>query len=188
MRLLIALALLLCAESTAAAPDFERPVTARQDPSRESGARLPWLGLRLGGATAAVSSVGGNDPSAGGGGAYALFDARDFLADLSADVFVGEGVRFLALGLGAYYPFLPGNVSPYLGGGLKVGWTRFGGDGVFGMLPFAAGGVVVGRAGYVQLRAELAWFVATSREKRADRPGDPGTRAHGPLATLGLAF
>ena len=187
MRLLIALVLLLCAESTAAAPDFGRPVTGRQDPSRESGARLPWLGLRLGGATA-VSSAGGNDPSAGGGGAYALFDARDFLADVSADAFVGDGVRFLALGLGAYYPFLPGNVSPYLGGGLKVGWTRFGGDGVFGMLPFAAGGVVVGREGYVQLRAELSWFVATGRERRADGLGGPGTRAHGPMATLGLAF
>ena len=186
MRLLITLALLLCAESTAAASDYGR-VTGRQDPSRESGARLPWLGLRLGGAIA-VSSAGGNDPSAGGGGAYALFDARDFLADVSVDAFVGDGVRFVAGGLGAYYPFFPGNVSPYLGGGLKVGWTRFGGDGVFGMLPFAAGGLLVGREGYVQLRAELSWFVATSREKRADRPGDAGTRAHGPMATLGLAF
>jgi hypothetical protein len=136
----------------------------------------------------AVSSAGGSDPSAGGGGLYALFDARDFLADVSFDTFVGDSVHFVAFGLGAYYPFLRGNVSPYLGGGLKLGWTSFGGDGVFGMVPFAAGGLVVGREGYVQMRAEISWFVAISREKRADQPGDPGTRAQGPMATLGLAF
>ena len=154
-------------------------MTGRQDPSRESGARLPWLGLRLGGATA-VSSAGGNNPSAGGGGAYALFDARDFLADVSVDAFVGDGVRFIALGLGAYYPFFPGNVSPYLGGGLKVGLDALRRRRrVRDAALRGAAGWWSGREGYVQLRAELSWFVATSREKRANRPGDPGTRRTG---------
>ncbi len=164
----------------------DRAPAGRTTPQDE-GRPLPWFGLRLGG-VAAVGSAGGGTPTAGGGGAYALFDARDFLADVAADLYVGDQARLFALGLGAYYPFAPGNVTPYLGGGLKVGWTRFGGDGAFGIIPFAALGLLVGREGYVQVRVELAWFAALSREERADRPGDPGSRAHGPVATLGLAF
>jgi hypothetical protein len=149
--------------------------------------KVPWMGVRLGGLYA-VSSAGGGTPCAGGAGAYALFDGRDFLADVGADAYFGDGARFLALGLGAYLPFSAGRISPYLGGGLKVGYTSFGGDGAFGMIPFAAVGVVVGREGYVQLRAELAWFLAAAREDRTGRPGAQGVRAHGPLATLGVAF
>jgi hypothetical protein len=178
LRVAITVALLAAAESTAAA-------TARQDPSRDT-AHLPWVGVRLGGLVA-LASTGGNQPSAGGGSAYALFDARDFLADVSGDLYFGGNARFLALGLGAYYPFLPGNVTPYLGGGLKVGWTRFGGDGVFGLLPFAAAGVVAGREGFVQLRAELTYFVCTSRETVPGNTG-PGTRASGPMLPLGIGF
>lgn len=148
---------------------------------------LPWLGVRLGGLIAA-SSAGGNAPSGGGGGAWALFDAGQFLADVSADLFFGPKTHFIALGLGAYYPLSRANVVPYLGGGLKVGWTKFGGDGAFGMIPFASLGVLFGREGYVQLRAEIAWWVAASREERKDLPGALGTRATGPMGTFGIAF
>jgi hypothetical protein len=150
---------------------------------REHSTSAPWFGLRLGG-LAAVGSVGGGTPTAGGGGAYALFDARDFLADFSFDLFFGSEARFVAGGLGAYYAFLPGNVTPYAGGGLKVGWTRFGGDGAFGVIPYAAAGLLVGRQYYPQLRVELSWFVNTSLEQR----GADQARANGLMATLGLAF
>ena len=187
MRLALALlALALLPRAALAERGDPREVTARQDPRRD-GARLPWFGVRLGG-VGAVSSAGGGTPSAGGGGAYALFDAREFLADVAADVFVGDRTRLFALGIGAYYPFGSSNVTPYLGGGVKVGWSRFGGDGVFGMLPFAAAGVVVGREGYVQLRAELAWIVSTGREQPSGQPDVQGTRAHGPMGSLGIAF
>ncbi|HVI76103.1 MAG TPA: hypothetical protein VM683_14045 [Anaeromyxobacteraceae bacterium] len=184
------LALLALLASTPALADDRYDVSprepiARQDPLREV-ARWPWVGVRLGGVVA-LGSAGGGQPGGGGGGAYVLFDARDFLADVSADIFVGNSVELYALGLGAYYPFSRGNVTPYLGGGLKVGWTEFGGDGAFGMLPFGAFGVLMGREGYVQLRAELAYFVATSRETHPGDPG-PGTRAHGPMMTLALGF
>ncbi len=155
MRPLFALgASLLAAATLAPAPALADRASAPDAPARaaahDDGTRMPWLGLRLGGIEA-VGSAGGGAPGGGGGGAYALFDARDFLADVAADVYVGERARFFALGLGAYYPYGAGNVAPYAGGGLKVGWTRFGGDGAFGMLPFVAAGVVVGREGYVQL-------------------------------------
>ncbi len=149
----------------------------------EHNPSAPWFGLRLGG-LAAMGSVGGGTPTAGGGGAYALFDARDFLADFSFDLFFGSDARFIAGGLGGYYVFLPGNVTPYAGGGLKLGWTRFGGDGAFGIMPYAAAGLLIGRVWYPQLRVELSWFVNTSREERS---GDQA-RATGPMLTLGLAF
>lgn len=188
MRTLALLALLAAAPALAA-DRYEvssRDASARQDPFRDA-AHMPWLGVRLGGVIG-FGSAGGGQPGAGGGGAYVLFDARDFLADLTADIFVGSDVHFYALGLGAYYPFSPGNVTPYLGGGLKVGWTKFGGDGAFGMVPYGALGVLMGREGFVQLRGELAYFVATSRETNPDRPNDPGTRAHGPMMTLAIGF
>ncbi len=149
----------------------------------EHSSSAPWLGLRLGG-LAATGSVGGGTPTAGGGGAYALFDAREFLADFSFDLFFGSNASFIAGGLGAYYPFLPGNVTPYAGGGLKIGWTSFGGDGAFGVMPYGAVGLLVGRVWYPQLRVELSWFFNTSREERA---GDTA-RANGPMLTLGLGF
>jgi hypothetical protein len=156
--------------------------TARQD----GGRPLPWFGLRLGG-LAAAGSAADNTPTAGGASLYALFDGREFLADVTADAYFGDHARLVALGLGAYYPFAAAKITPYLGGGLKVGWTRFGGDGTFGLIPFATAGLLFGREGYVQVRAEIDWFVALSREDRADRPGQ-GARANGPMATLGLAF
>ncbi len=159
------------------------------DRRQDAGRSLPWLGVRLGG-LAALSSLAADTPTAGGASAYALFDGRDFLADVGADLYFGSGSHLIAAGLGAYYPFVPANITPYLGGGLKVGWTKFGGDGTFGMIPFAALGVLFGREGYIQIRGELAWFVALSREDRpaqVNRSAD-SARAHGPLLTLGLAF
>jgi len=153
----------------------------------ELSPKVPWLGVRLGGLYA-VGSAGGGTPGAGGGTLYALFDGRDFLADVAFDGYGGDRARFFALGLGAYWAFGVGRVTPYLGGGLKAGYTQFGGEGAFGMIPFAAGGVVMGREGYVQLRAELAWFVALAREEITGQPEAQGVRANGPMATLGVAF
>jgi hypothetical protein len=192
MRSDLALALAVVTTATALVPlgaraaPSDRPLAADRSARQDGGRPLPWFGLRLGG-LAAVGSAADDTPTGGGVSIYALFDGREFLADIAADVYVGDRTHLIALGLGAYYPFATSNVTPYLGGGLKVGWTRFGGDGTFGLVPFAAAGLVVGREGYVQVRAELAWFVALSREDRADRPG-AGARANGPMATLGLAF
>jgi hypothetical protein len=175
MRLLLVLALLALAPTPALAQRY------RDD----GGGRVPWYGLRLGGLFATKSLVG-NTPSAGGAGAYVLFDARDFLADVSADAFFGPDARLFAAGLGAYYPFLPGNVTPYAGGGLKLAWTSFGGDGAFGLIPFVAGGVLVGRHWYPQIRVEVGWFLAAAREAKGG-VGD-GVRSNGPMGTFGLAF
>ncbi len=150
MRSALAFALTAITTATALAPlgaraaPSDRALTADRSARQDGGRSLPWLGLRLGGLVA-VNSLATDTPTAGGLSAYALFDGRDFLADVMADLYFGDDARLVAAGLGAYYPFLPANITPYLGGGLKVGWTRFGGDGTFGIIPFAAVGLLVGR-------------------------------------------
>jgi hypothetical protein len=46
---------------------------------------------------------------------------------------------------------------------------------------------MLGRNNYPQLRVELEYFLATSRERATGVRGD-GVRAHGATATFGLAF
>ena len=65
--------------------------------ARDDAGRLPWLGLRLGGVAAASATRSGAG-GAGGGGAYALFDAKDFLADASLNLFVGDRTHVFAAG------------------------------------------------------------------------------------------
>jgi hypothetical protein len=192
MRHVIAIAALTVTAAVAVAPlgaratPSGRALAADRGMRQDDGRSMPWLGARLGGVVA-VGSAADDALTAGGASLYGLFDGREFLADVNFDVYVGDRARLIALGIGAYYPFAPANVTPYVGGGLKVGWSRFGGDGTFGIIPFGAFGVLIGREGYIQIRAELAWFVALNGEERSDRPG---TNAHatGPLMTLGLGF
>ncbi len=177
LPLAAAAALLLALPAAASAPR-ERP--------RDEGRPLPWIGVRLGGMLAVTSAAPGT-PSAAGGGVYALLDGREFLADLSLDAFGGSNAALISGGLGVYFPFVPASVSPYAGGGLRLGWSRFGGGGAFGLLPFLAGGVLFGREGYFQVRAELAWIFAGASEERDDLPGQ-SWHTSGPLLTLGVGF
>lgn len=146
----------------------------------------PSFGFRLGGVTA-VSSASPDTLTAIGGGAYALFDIPDLLVDVSGDVFAGEDrARLVSAGAGAYLPLAPGETTPYLGGGLKIGWSRFGGDGTLGLHPFGALGVLIGRSWSPQIRLEVAWFFTTGTERRG--PGFPSRHANGPVATFGIGF
>jgi hypothetical protein len=149
----------------------------------------PSFGLRLG-AVSAVSGAAPDSLTAIGGGAYMLFDIPGLLAEASADLYGGESrSRMLAIGLGAYAPLDFGARSetvPYVGGGLKLGWTRFGGDGATGLLPYGAVGLLVGRSWSPQVRIEAAWFFQTGTERRAD--GFPARHASAPMLTFGLGF
>jgi hypothetical protein len=152
-------------------------------PARESAERS--FGLRLGAVTA-LSSAASGTKTAPGGGAYFLFDMPGLLLDVSADVFAGEGARLVGAGFGAYFPMIDDETTPYLGGGMKLGWSRFGGDGAFGLLPFGAVGLLIGRSWTPQVRIELAYFVATATERRG--PGFASRHANGPIMTFGIAF
>jgi hypothetical protein len=146
----------------------------------------PAIGFRLG-SVSAVSGASPNTLTAIGGGAYVLFDIPGLLADVSADLYAGEArSRMVAAGLGAYVPLGNGETLPYFGGGLKLGWTRIGGDGATGLIPYGAAGLLIGRSWSPHVRVEAAWFFQTGTERRAD--GFSARHASGPGLTFGIGF
>lgn len=160
----------------------------RQRPAPDAGARYDAplaLGLRLGGMVAYSAPAGA--PTAVGGGLYGLFDLHGLIADLSADAYGGDKALQLSGGLGVYWPAAgEASTTPYLGGGAKLAWVRFGGDGAFGLQPYLAVGLLAGRQWSPHIRLELAWFFDTMKER--EKYGGPGHLANGPMATIGLGF
>jgi hypothetical protein len=142
-------------------------------------------GVRLGGLLAYAAPRSG--ASAVGMSAYGLFDQQALLADVSVDALGGEKSLLLAGGLGVYGALQPAaNTSPYLGGGARLAWARFGGDGAFGLQLFGAVGLLASRRWSPHVRLELAWFFDTMGERSG--PGGAKFYANGPMATIGLGF
>jgi hypothetical protein len=144
------------------------------------------FGLRLG-STFLLNRAApaGTSHSAAGGGIFWLYDARSFLADLSFDLYGGDGDRLVALGLGFYYPFSKANVSPYLGGGVSYSWLSTGGDGAQGLAFRGAGGLLIGRLSTVQVRLEAGWQVSAFTETVL---GANPVTPHGPFLSVGLGY
>jgi len=142
-------------------------------------------GARLGGLLAYGAPAG--SPTAVGGGAYALFDQRSLLADVSADAYGGGKALRLGGGLGVYWAALPeANHTLYLGGGARLAYVKDGGDGAFGLTLQGAVGLLASRHWSPHVRLELAWFVDTMGER--EKGGGPRHYANGPVATIGLGF
>lgn len=137
----------------------------------------PRYGVRLGGVFAMV----GAGATLQGASFSAQFDAERFFVDVTAELYAGEATHLAAVGTGAYLPLAQGDMAPYVGGGLKLASTRFGGKSACSPVPFAGAGVVLGRAGQVVARAELDWLQALGAN-------DGGGGAGGPLLSFGLGF
>jgi hypothetical protein len=175
-RLLVRAPLLALLLAPAAAP-------AAEGRSHEQ-ARSSY-GVRLGAATA-LSSAASETLTAPGGGGVLLYDIPGLLLDVTFDLYAGEGARLVAGGFGAYYPFLEGETTPYLGGGLKLGWSEFGGDGAFGLIPQASAGLLIGRSWSPHVRLDVSYFFCTATEQRG--PGFESRHANGVIATFGIGF
>jgi len=175
------------APSPAPPPTVVAPPPAHaQPPQADARREAPLsLGARLGGLAAFQTPAGGT-PTGVGGGIYGLYDLRSLLSDLSFDLYAGKDAFLFTGGLGAYWAFSPENISPYAGGGAKLAYAKFGGDGAVGMQLFGAVGILASRNWKPNIRLELAWFVDTFGE----RPKGGGSRryATGPIATIGLGF
>jgi len=125
-----------------------------------------------------------------GGGLFWLYDARSWMADIAVDI-GGQGGNFLIdVALGAYYPFSRADFTPYLGGKVKYGYFRFGGDGSAGVSLEPTFGLLLGRTSSVQVRAELGYFVDTFQEATKDVAGATPTDhlAHGLELAVGIGF
>ncbi len=116
---------------------------------------------------------------------FTLFDIQDLLADISFEYVGGSGNTF-DLGLGFYWPFMPGVATPYVGGGLKYTWLDFGIGWRSGFTPFAAAGVLVGRSWSVQPRVELSYFYNAFLSE--SDPTRTGYHVNGIALSLGLGF
>jgi hypothetical protein len=141
------------------------------------------FGVRLGGLLAYASPRSG--ASAVGASAYGLFDQQALLADVMVDAYGGSNASLLGGGLGVYAALQPAaNTTPYLGGGARLAWTRFGGEGAFGLQLFGSVGLLASRRWSPHVRVELSWFFDTMGE----RSGASHFFANGPMATIGLGF
>ncbi len=105
------------------------------------------------------------------------YDARSFFAESLLDVqwsqtldpsYHGSRDWLIDVGLGAYYPFLRGDVSPYAGAAVLYVSSHTGAaEGGSGIAIRPAIGLLVGRLADVHLRFDAGWQVNTFQERDA---------------------
>ncbi|HVV53133.1 MAG TPA: hypothetical protein VHO06_25980 [Polyangia bacterium] len=131
---------------------------ARREANKSFGVRLTEL---------APFNAAGNDFDAiTAGGLVWLYDARSWMADLAADIGGGaQGRFFLDAGIGAYYPFLREDFTPYIGAQVRWAEMQLGGQGASGLILQPTAGVMLGRLSSVQIRGEVGYFFNTFGEQ-----------------------
>ena len=141
------------------------------------------------------------DPGDGRGHAAALsgfglvwhYDARSFMLDSALDFmwsqtfdpqYSGRRDWLVDFSLGAYYPFLRGDVTPYLGGAVVYQWGSTGAEsGGSGLALRPTAGLVMGRLAQVQLRMDAGYQVNTFVER--DATGKTH-RGQGPVVSVAV--
>lgn len=125
------------------------------------------------------------------GGIFWLYDARSWMADVALDLGGRSGNAFYGVSIGAYYPFLREDFTPYVGGVVRLQYTDFGGEGAGGLAFQPTFGILLGRLSTVQLRAEVGYFANSYAENEVRLTTTGATRghySHGLVATVGLGF
>jgi hypothetical protein len=98
------------------------------------------------------------------GGLFWLYDARSWMADISLDIGGHSGTFLLDAAIGAYYPFLREDFTPYVGGVVRWADMQLGGSGAGGLSFQPTAGVLLGRLSSVQIRGEVGYFFNTFGE------------------------
>lgn len=102
------------------------------------------------------------------GGLFWLYDARSWMADVAVDIGGGANGRFFAdAALGAYYPLLREDFTPYVGGQIRWAEMSLGGSGAGGLTLQPTVGILLGRLSSVQIRVEGGYFFNTFGEASA---------------------
>jgi hypothetical protein len=111
------------------------------------------------------NQAGGDFEAVTAGGLFWLYDARNWMAGVAVDIGGGSGDRFIIdAALGAYYPFLREDFTPYVGGEIRWAELRLGGSGASGLVLQPTFGILLGRLSSVQIRAEVGYFFDTFGE------------------------
>ncbi|HET6282397.1 MAG TPA: hypothetical protein VFH73_15630 [Polyangia bacterium] len=173
--------------------DIESVTQREADPLLKQSA-TKVVGVRLG-AIVPLSRPAGLDAAAAGGlGIFWLYDARTFLGEIALDLYRGDKATSFDIGIGGFYPFSRGNITPYLGSALSYSITDFGGAGANGLRIQPTFGVLFGRLSTVQVRGQVGYFFNTFGERDGasafgEVPSSASkTYAHGPAMTIGLGF
>jgi len=128
-----------------------------------------------------------------GFGLFWMYDARSWMADVALELGGHGSAHVFDLSLGAYYPFIRSDFTPYLGGVVKYGAVSLGGTGSSGLVLEPTLGMLLGRLSSVQMRAQVGYFVDTFTEAPIGATGDGAGSArehlgHGFVLTVGLGF
>ena len=125
------------------------------------------FGIRLMSLLPNNSADGQFDPVTAGGLCW-LYDARSWMADLSGDLGGGSDGRFIIdAAIGAYYPLLRDDFTPYIGGVVRWAYMNLGGKGAGGLVLQPTAGILLGRLSSVQLRGEVGYFFNTFGEQES---------------------
>jgi len=110
------------------------------------------------------------------GGLFWLYDARSWMTDIAVDIGGGSGSRFfIDAAIGAYYPFLREDFTPYIGGQIRWAEMQLGGSGASGATLQPTFGILLGRLYSTQIRAEVGYFFNTFGETGGSYINSSGT-------------
>jgi hypothetical protein len=127
-----------------------------------------------------------------GGGIFWLYDARSWMADVALDLGGQSGRSFFDVAIGAYYPLLREDFTPYLGGVVRWAFMDLGGQGAGGLTFQPTVGMMLGRLSSTQLRAEVGYFFNSFGEREGDDvygdPTLPKHYSHGFALSVGIGF
>jgi hypothetical protein len=166
--------------------DIETVTDKESDPLNKMRATSVF-GVRMG-AVVPLNSPDGAGGGLPGLGVFWLYDMRTFLAEVGVDFHAKDGDGDFTVDIGAYYPLTRANTTAYVGGGMRYGFTEYGGEGGSGLALFGAGGVLFGRLSTVQLRGELLVFQNLFTESEFDGTRTNRTRNTGAVFSVGLGF
>jgi hypothetical protein len=125
------------------------------------------FGLRISSLLPFNTAAGDFEPITAGG-LFWLYDARNWMADVSVDIGGGSGSRFfIDAALGAYYPLLREDFTPYIGGQIRWAELQAGGSGASGLILQPTIGILLGRLSSVQIRVEGGYFFDTFGEDQS---------------------
>ena len=132
----------------------------RREANKSFGVRLTEL--------LPFNSAGQDFQSVSAGGLFWLYDARSWMADIAVDIGGGANGRFFTdAAIGAYYPFLREDFTPYIGAQLRWAEMQLGGAGASGIVLQPTLGILLGRLSSVQIRAEIGYFINTFGEQES---------------------
>lgn len=137
--------------------DKEALALNRREANRSFGVRITSL--------LPFNQAGQSFEAVTAGGLFWLYDARSWMADVAVDIGGGSGNRFfIDAAIGAYYPLLREDFTPYIGGQIRWAEMQLGGSGASGATLQPTFGILLGRLSSAQIRVEAGYFFNTFGE------------------------